>query len=400
MSMLYLLSIANMIFPLFTFPYLTRVLSMDGYALLVYVRAFMGYLGLWIGFGFLLSATKRVANAGNNPVAISRIYSDTTLAQLMLALSGTLIVLGGTLFIPLLRANLLFVWLSFAPVAISGFMGEYVFRGLERMQDLTYRCVSIRAIGTILLFAVVRSDGDLLWVPVIDIVCMILSVMVVLHQLRKYQVRLRWPNVRRAWNYIRESFHYFVGKVANTAYGAFTTLIIGIFLPEPEIAVWGVAVQLNLVIQSFYHPIIDSVYPEMTRSKKFSFLKKLLKFVMPIILVGCVIAYFVAPFVIPLLAGDKYQGAVFIFRLLIPVLLLAVPVMLIGWPALGAVGKVKHTAGTTWLAAATQCLGLSVLAAFGIFTLPLVAVVRDLTETVLFLSRFRLLRKYRREFKD
>ena len=220
-----------MIFPLFTFPYLTRVLSMDGYALLVYVRAFMGYLGLWIGFGFLLSATKRVANAGNNPVAISRIYSDTTLAQLMLALSGTLIVLGGALFIPLLRANLLFVWLSFAPVAISGFMGEYVFRGLERMQDLTYRCVSIRAIGTILLFAVVRSDGDLLWVPVIDIVCMILSVMVVLHQLRKYQVRLRWPNVRRAWNYIRESFHYFVGKVANTAYGAFTTLIIGIFLP-------------------------------------------------------------------------------------------------------------------------------------------------------------------------
>ena len=388
-----------MIFPLFTFPYLTRVLSLDGYALLVYVRAFMQYVHLWVSFGFLLSATKRVANAGNDPERISRIYSDTVFAQLMLSAVGMLIVLFGTLFIPILRANTLFIWLTFASVPLYCLMAEYVFRGLERMKDITFRCVFIRSISTALLFVVVRSDADLLWVPIIDIFCVLLSVGVVMWQLRKYHVRLVRPSVQRAWNYIRESFDYFVGKVANTAYGAFTTLIIGLFLPEAEIAIWGVAVQLNSAIQSMYNPIIDSVYPEMTRSKSFGFLKKMLKLVMPIILVGCIISYFVVPFVISLLAGEKYLPAVPIFRLLLPVLFLAFPVMLIGWPALGAIGKVKHTAGTTWMAATVQCVGLLVLVVGGIFTLPFIAIVRDLTETTLFVSRSCLLYKYRNKFK-
>lgn len=57
-SMLYLLSAAKMLFPFLTFPYLTRVLSVDGYALIVYVKAVMQYMQLWVDFGFILSATK------------------------------------------------------------------------------------------------------------------------------------------------------------------------------------------------------------------------------------------------------------------------------------------------------------------------------------------------------
>ena len=54
-SMLYLLNIAKMVFPFLTFPYLTRVLSVDGYALVMYVRAAMQYMQIGVDFGFMLS---------------------------------------------------------------------------------------------------------------------------------------------------------------------------------------------------------------------------------------------------------------------------------------------------------------------------------------------------------
>ena len=56
-SMLLLMNIAKMIFPLITLPYLTRVLSVETYAVVGYVKAVMQYVQIILMFGFQLSAT-------------------------------------------------------------------------------------------------------------------------------------------------------------------------------------------------------------------------------------------------------------------------------------------------------------------------------------------------------
>lgn len=69
-SMLYLLNLAKIVFPFLTFPYLTRVLSVDGYALVMYVRAAMQYMQIGVDFGFMLSATKHIVRAKDNRTRI------------------------------------------------------------------------------------------------------------------------------------------------------------------------------------------------------------------------------------------------------------------------------------------------------------------------------------------
>lgn len=396
--MLYLLSAAKMLFPFLTFPYLTRVLSVDGYALMAYVKAVMQYMQLWVDFGFILSATKNIVKAENAPKIINQIVSDTMLARVLLGLAGGVILAILSAFIPLLRDNLLFTWLSYGAVFLSCFMTDYLFRGLEQMQEITIRFVVMKGISTVLTFVLVHSDKDLLYIPILDILSSAAALVLIYFQFGKYNVRLIMPSLKRAWLYLKESSEYFLSSVATTAFGALNTLLIGIFLPEADIAVWSVALQLILVVQMCYGPIIDGIYPEMMRHKQLGLIKKLLFIFMPIVILGCVICYFAAPLIIHLAAGDKYTAAIPIFRIMIPVLLFAFPAMLCGWPSLGAIGKVRQTTLTTIISACTQCLGLGILILCGAFTLPLIAIVRDITEGVLLSTRASLVMKYKKDF--
>ena len=397
-SMLYLLSAAKMLFPFLTFPYLTRVLSVDGYALIAYVKAVMQYMQLWVDFGFILSATKNIVKAENTPKIINQIVSDTMLARILLGLAGGAILAILSAFIPLLRDNLLFTWLSYGAVFLSCFMADYLFRGIEQMQEITIRFVVMKGISTVLTFVLVHSDKDLLYIPILDILSSAAALVLIYFQFGKYNVRLIMPSLKRAWLYLKESSEYFLSSVATTAFGALNTLLIGIFLPEADIAVWSVALQLILVVQMCYGPIIDGIYPEMMRNKQLGLIKKLLFIFMPIVILGCVICYFAAPLIIHLAAGDKYTAAIPIFRIMIPVLLFAFPAMLCGWPSLGAIGKVRQTTLTTIISACTQCFGLGILILCGAFTLPLIAIVRDITEGVLLGTRAGFVMKYNKDF--
>lgn len=398
-SMLYLLSAAKMVFPLLTFPYLTRVLSIDGYAVMAYVRAVMSYLQLWVDFGFMLSATKHIVLAAANISQINRIVSDTIFARVWLALTGGVGLVILCMCIPLLRNNLGFTWLSFVSVFLSCFVVDYLFRGLEKMHEITIRYVLARGISTVFVFVLVHSDKDLLLIPLLDIISTLATLVLIHYQLKKYNLALVRPQVQRAWKHLKESFTYFVSSAATSAFGVLNTLLIGIFLPEADIAIWAICIQIIGTIQVLYNPITDGIYPEMIRHKRLSLIYKSLGWVMPLVTLGCLVLYMGAPFWLTLVAGKKYLIAVPAFKMLLPVLFLSFPAMLLGWPALGAIEKIKHTTTTTVIAALTQCGGLGLLIICGMFTLPLICVLRCITEAVLLGSRLGFVYKYRKEFK-
>jgi len=398
-SMLYLLNAAKMFFPLFTFPYLTRVLSIDAYAALVYTKAVMRYMQMWVDFGFLLSATKRIVKANKDYELMSHIVSDTIFARLLLAIIGAigLLILG--LFVPLLKQNLLFVWLSYIAVFLSCFMTDYLFRGIEKMHEITIRFVTMKSISTVLTFVFVHSDQDLIKIPILDILSSLVALVLISAQLKKYSIHLLIPSCKKALLYIRESFEYFLSSVSTTAFGVLNTVLIGIFLPEADVAIWAVALQLISFCQSCYNPIISAIYPEMIRNKKFALIKKLLLILMPLIIVGCFLGFFIAPLIVRVVASEKYVAAIPIFRSLIPVLIFAFPAMMLGWPVLGAIDKVRHTTLTTIISACTQCVGLLILILCGKFTLPSIVFMRNITEGVLLGTRAGFVYKFRKELR-
>ena len=397
--MLYIMTIAKLIFPLLTLPYLTRILSEDSYGFVAYVKSCMTYMQLIIDFGFILSSVKDIVKANGDNEKIGIITGNTFLAKFFLSLLSGLILVVMCFTIKILQMNILYVILSFVAVATSLFLADFLFRGIERMQYITIIYVISKGISVVLTFVFVNGDSSLLWVPVLDILTNVVAIVITLIILKRLKIKVKISNIKDCLLMIKDSFFYFLSSVATTAFSALNTLLIGIFITDlTQIAYWSLCLNIVTAIQGLYAPICNGIYPHMIKKKDLNFIHKVLLIFMPIVLCGCILCFFLASTALKMIGGVKYVTAYVLFRWMIPILIFSFPAQVYGWPTLGAIGKVKETTFSTVIAAVAQVLGLVVLICINRFTLINLALLRGITEFILMAVRMFITYKNRSAF--
>lgn len=396
--MLYLMTFAKMVFPLLTLPYLTRVLSVDGYAVVAYVKSAMTYMQIIIDFGFLLSATKDIVNSSDDKNAISRILGETLQAKILLALIGLAVIFIAILSIPMLRENPAYTLMAYFAVAMTILLPDFLFRGIEQMHAITIRFIIMRGIATALTFVLIKNDNQLLLLPILDIIGTIAAVIWTWLEIKKLGYKVIWVKWKSAFASLKRSFIYFLSDASTTVFGALNTLLVGIYLAKEDVAYWSVAMQLISAVQSLYSPINQGIYPHMVRERNIKFVLKIFSFLIPIILCGTVFVFITGEWWLVTISGEKYRNAVTVFRWLLPLLVISFPAMLFGWPCLGAIDKQKEVTASTVTAAVIQILFIGALIITGKFTLISIAIARIISEFCLCLIRVIFCVKFRRLF--
>lgn len=398
--MLYLMNFAKIALPLITLPYLTRVLSLSNYGVFTYVKTVMTYMQLVIDFGFLFSATKDIVGAREDKRKIGNITGNVLIAKLILSFFSFIILLILICLIPILRKNVLFTLISFIPVFLTIFLFDFLFRGIEEMQIITFRYILMKGTSTGLTFIFVKGNNDLIWIPILDIIGTLIAILWVEQAVKKMNITLTFGPFKQVIEKIKISGVYFISDIVSTAFGAFNTLVVGILLSASDVAFFGLVSQLVAAVQAMYTPIINGIYPEMVKTKSLNLIKKVLCIFTPLIIVGCLIVYFGAAIILNIIGGSKYVGAEIVLKLMIPVLFFSFPEMLFSWPVLGVIDKVKETTATTIEATFIQIAGLILLILFNVFSLNSITILRGVTEFVLFLLRWRIFWKNRYRFNE
>ena len=208
--MLYGLSIAKIVFPLLTLPYLTRVLSVGCYGTVAYVKTLMQYLQIIVDFGFILSGTKEIAENRDNKEQLMFSLGDILIARIALGVVGFVILVILIAVLPILRAAKVYTVLSYVTVFLSVFLFDYYFRGIEKMQVITSRFVLMRGLSTALTFLLVHNDNEIMWIPVLDILGSVLAIVLILAELKKDNIKLRISNYTEIVKKIVSSSIYFL----------------------------------------------------------------------------------------------------------------------------------------------------------------------------------------------
>lgn len=400
-AMLYLHTIAKMVFPLITLPYLTRVLSTDVYGSVAYVKALMSYVQLVIDFGFIYSAVKDIVKINGKKEETDRVISNTVFAKLLLAAGSLVVVTILALTLPILKGNFLFVILSFCTPLLSIFLFDFLFKGIEKMQFTTISFVVIKLLSTILVFLFVKNDADIILIPLFDIIGSLVAVGLSFTVMIKHGYFFAKPSLINSLQSLKISSTYFINVIASTAFGIMLTLLIGIFIPNgTEVSYWAVSMQLVGAVQALYTPISDGIYPYMIRRKNLKIIKVIMLIVLPIVLLGTLFCYFYSDLIIGLVSGAEYLEGAYVFKTLAPVLLLSFPVTLLGWPVFGAINKPKQLSLTTIVGAIIQIASFGVLIVINQLNLFAIAITRSLSELTMLVLRIVFVYKYRNEFAN
>ena len=397
-AMLFIFNIAKIIFPFVTLPYLTRTLSTDTYGSVAYIKTVMNYMQIIVDFGFVLSATKDIVNVKGDKEKLGLVIGDTMLARIVMGIIGFVILIILTLFIPILRNNMLYTLLSYVVVFESIFLMDFLFRGIEKMHIITIRFVLMKMVSTVLTFILVKNDSNMILIPTLDILSSLLAIILVFYEIFKLKLKIRFSNLKNALKSLKDSFVYFLSNVASTSFNALSTLIIGIKISPTEVAYWSVCMQVIGSIQACYSPISDGIYPEMIRTKNWNLIKKVIKVMLPIVSIGCITCFCLSKFILNVLGGKEYLVATPVFRLLIPSLFFSFFSFMFGWPALGAIGKAKEVTTSTITSILINVLLLILLIVTDSFTLVNIAIVRSVVEFILCSFRFYFCKKNNKLF--
>ena len=398
--MMYILSIAKLIIPLISLPYLTRVLSIDCYGSVSFVKSIVSYMQILVDFGFLLSATKDIITVIKNKGDVNKEIGNTLYAQLILCVLAFVIMLFCCLFLDILAGYELFAMLSLVTVALSIFLFEYVFKAYEQMGKIAIRYVIMKVIALILTIIFVKDDGDIFLMPIFDIIASLIAIVLVKLQMNKLGVKcsFSFKRIKDAWISLKKSFVYFISNFATSAFTALNTVVIGFMLTKSDVAYWSVTMQLLSAVQALYNPIINSVFPTMVKDKNLKIVHRIMLIYMPLICVGCVLVLFLGDWAVSIVFTKEYLMSSTLFKVMIPVLIASFPALLYGWPCLGAIDKQKENTMSTIVGAVVQVVGVVLLIAIGQFTLINVAIVRGITEIVLCVMRMTIVYKNRQLF--
>jgi PST family polysaccharide transporter len=157
---LYGVQFCRKLFPLFTVPYLTRVLNPSGWGTVAFVLSMAEILTLIIEFGFNYSATREISRERNNRQNCREIMGGVLGAQTLLLMVAIGLAAVFSHYVPLLRNQPILVVTGLAYAAAQGCTPLWFFQGLERLRLAASLEIGAKFVALCGVFLLVRSPQD------------------------------------------------------------------------------------------------------------------------------------------------------------------------------------------------------------------------------------------------
>src|SRR5579864_6558857 len=118
---LYAVQFAGYVIPLFTIPYLARVLRPQGFGLVVFAQSFALWASLVVEYGFNFSATRDVARSRTDPNRLSEIAAGVLGAKIVLVSGMVAIAVTAAFTVPIFLQHPAYLWWTIPQTLAFGF---------------------------------------------------------------------------------------------------------------------------------------------------------------------------------------------------------------------------------------------------------------------------------------
>lgn len=224
----YLLSLSyqilTMITPLFTAPYVSRVLGADGVGEYSYTQSIMTYFSMLAALGTASYGIREIARYRNNKATYSRLFWEIEILSIL----TTMVSLVGWIIVICFSMEYRASFVALTPWLISTIFDiSWFYNGLEKV-SLTVLGNSICKIaGVISIFVFVKQKDDLyLYIFLNAITCMAGNMSMWLF-LPRYLVKVN-PQEFRIGRHFHETLIYFIPTIASSVYMVLDKTLIGI----------------------------------------------------------------------------------------------------------------------------------------------------------------------------
>ena len=398
-----ILTMSSFIFPLITFPYVSRILLPEGTGKVSFATSLISYFSMFAQLGIPTYGIRACAKVRDNREELTRTAQELLIINLIMSAISYVVLFLAIAFVPRLQSEkTLYVIVSFTIILTSIGM-EWLYKALEQYTYITIRSVIFKFIALIAMFLLIHEKSDYVIYGGISILAASASNILNFINVHKY-IDLKPVGGYDFKRHIKPIGTFFAMACATTIYTHLDTVMLGFMKSDTDVGYYNVAVKIKSILISIVTSLGAVLLPRasyyvenglMDEFKRIT--KKALSFVFLVASPLMLYFMFYAKEGIFFLSGNAYEGSILPMQIIMPTLLFIGITNILGIQMLVPMGKEKvvlysEIAGAivdvvinAWLIPRFASTGAAIgtlVAEFVVLIVQYIALKNDVTETL------------------
>lgn len=258
-----ILTVSNFLFPLITFPYVSRVLNPIGTGKVAFAYSIVSYFTIFAAFGVANYGIRACAQVRDNKDKLSKTVQEIMAINVVLMICIYIIYFLGINYIPELKAEKDLFLISGLNILFTIIGVEWLYKGVEQYFYITIRSIIFKAIAFVLIFVYVKSPDDYTMYAFIIIFATVGSGVVNLFNLKKIIYLKKYKNYSFI-KHIKPMTTFFIITIAVAFYVYVNVAMLGFIKGNQEVGYYNAAYRIKDVMVSIITALGAVLLPRLS----------------------------------------------------------------------------------------------------------------------------------------
>ncbi len=342
-----ILTMSSFIFPLITFPYVSRILMPTGTGKVSFATSFVSYFTLLAQLGIPTYGIRACAKVRDNKEELTRTAHELLFINFIMVIISYVLFVAAVLFVPKIRAEKTLYFIVSLNIILTTLGLDWLYKALEQYTYITVRSIIFKFIALIGMFLLIHKESDYIIYGGLVIFAGCASHMLNLINAHKY-IGIRPVGGYNYKRHIKAVGVFFAMACATTIYTHLDTVMLGFIKTDADVGYYNAAVKIKTILVSVVTSLgavllpRASYYIEHNMMQEFRRISsKALNFVFLISIPLLVYFILFAKYGIYFLSGDAYDGSIVPMQIIMPTLLFIGITNILGIQILVPLGKEK-----------------------------------------------------------
>ena len=337
-----ILTMSQFIFPLITFPYVSRILLPEGTGKVSFATSVVSYFAMFAQLGIPTYGIRACAKVRDNKEKLTKTVQELFIINFAMSLIAYAALFGAIAFVPRLRQDKSLFLIVSLTILFNAIGMEWLYKALEQYTYITIRSIIFKFIALIAMFALIHQKSDYVIYGGISILAASASNIFNFFHVHKPVGNYNFKQ------HFKAVAVFFAMSCATTIYTHLDTVMLGFMTSDADVGYYNAAVKIKSILVSIVTSLgvvllpRASYYVEHNLMEEFyRITKKAINFVF--LVASPMMVYFIifAKEGIFFLSGSAYAGSIVPMQIIMPTLLLIGLTNIMGIQMLVPLGREK-----------------------------------------------------------
>lgn len=306
----------NLLLPLITVPYVTRVLGVVSYGIFSSALNWVYYFQVVVEYGFGLWGARKIALIKDDKGdELDELYSIILVARVMLSIISISILIMLSVIMKVSISRFYCQMILYLMVIGNMFQLVWLYQGKENMRPITIINVVSRIISVVLIFIFV-NDKDSLYTYCLfySITFVISGILMIFVAQKEYNIKFKIPQIHTIFCALKDAWYVFFSSALIKVFSGVAVTILGIISTDYYVGIYSALYKIPYILVVSFSAISQAIFPNV--SKKYSesksigdkYVNKIAVPFMIIFFLGSLVIVIFSDILIKILFGTDYLG--------------------------------------------------------------------------------------------